>query len=170
MQITKINNALVHTWHFKTPLAFSFPSAHFSLQSPLAPGQRVRTCYSGCTLVGAKYSLQPPHFITFLPFLALPFTLPAVVADAELLSGQVTVTVIWAATVVSAVRDVTGFSFPVLITLTVHAAQHRICCDASAMARAVVGTRVYPGGDTIREEVLQGYTDPLAQTIADCYF
>lgn len=86
--------------------------------------------------------------------------MPAVVADAELLSGQVTVTVIRAATVVSAVRDVAGVSFPVLITLTVHTAQHSIRCAASAVARTVVGTRVYPGGDTIREEVLQGYTGP----------
>lgn len=95
----------------------------------------------------------------FSPLLRV-FTLPAVVADAELLSGQVAVPVIRAATVVPAVRDVAGFSFPVLVTLTVHTARRRIRCAASAVARTVVGTRVYPGGDTIREEVLQGYTGP----------
>lgn len=91
--------------------------------------------------------------------------MPAVVADAELLSSQVTVAVIRAATVIPAVRDVAGFSFPVLLTFTVHATRDGVRCAASAAARAVVGTRVYPAGgrDTVWEDVkelLQGYTVP----------
>lgn len=49
-----------------------------------------------------------------------PFTLPAVIADTELLSSQVTIAMIWAATVILAVWNVTGFSFPVTVTLTVN--------------------------------------------------
>lgn len=73
--------------------------------------------------------------------------MPAVVADAELLSGQVAVAVTRAATVIPAVRDVAGFSLPVLLALTVHATRDRVRRAASAVARAVVGTRVYPEGD-----------------------
>lgn len=86
--------------------------------------------------------------------------MPAVVADAELFSGQVTVSVIRAATVIPAVRDVAGFSFPVLLTLTVHATRDRVGCAASSVARTVVGTRVYSEGDRVRKdirEVLQSY-------------
>ncbi len=92
-------------------------------------------------------------------------TLPAVVADTELLSGQVAVAVIRAATVVPAVWDVAGVSLPVLVTLTIHTTRDRVRCAASAVARTVVGTRVYPKGDTVMEgvmEVLQGYTEPKA--------
>lgn len=74
--------------------------------------------------------------------------MPAVVADAKLLSGQVAVAVIRAAAVVFAVRNVTGLSFPVLLTLAVHPARHRVRRAAPAVARAVVRTRVYPGGET----------------------
>jgi len=61
-------------------------------------------------------------------------TLPAVVADAQLFSGQVTVAVIRAATVVPAVRNVAGLSFPVLLALAVHATCDRVCGAASAVA------------------------------------
>lgn len=85
--------------------------------------------------------------------------MPAVVADAELLSGQVAVAVVRAATVIPAVRDVAGVSFPVLLALTVHTARDGVRRAASAVARTVVGTRVYPEEEeTVREEVLQGYT------------
>lgn len=56
-----------------------------------------------------------------------------------------------AATVVSAVRDVAGLSFPVLLALAVHTARHRVRCAASAVARTVVRARVYPGGQRIRK-------------------
>lgn len=84
-----------------------------------------------------------------MPCLSGAFTLPAVVADAELFPGQVTVAVIRAATVIPAVRDVAGFSFPVLLALTVHATRHRVRCAASSVARTVVGTGVYSEGDTV---------------------
>lgn len=79
------------------------------------------------------------------------FTLPAVVADTKLFSGQVTVAVIGAATVIPAVRDVAGFAFPVIVALTVHTAQDWVRRAASSVARAVVGTRVYAEGDTVRK-------------------
>lgn len=105
---------------------------------------------------------------SFLSHLSCSFTLPAVVADAELFSGQVTVAVIRAATVIPAVWDVAGFSFPVLLALTVHTTRDRVRCAASAVARTVIGTRIYPEGDTVRQEVknvLQGYTETQAQRI-----
>lgn len=79
--------------------------------------------------------------------------MPAVVADAQLLPGQVTVAVIWAATVVSAVRDVARVPLPVLLALAVHTSCDRVRSAASAVARTVVGTRVYPAGDTISQKV-----------------
>lgn len=84
--------------------------------------------------------------------------MPAVVADAELLSGQVAVAVIRAATVASAVRDVAGVSLPVVLALAVRRAGGRARGRAaSAVARTVVGTRVDPegrynrDGQTVRE-------------------
>lgn len=62
------------------------------------------------------------------------FTLPAVVADAEFFPGQVTVSVIGAATVVSAVRDVAGLSFPVLVALAVDSTCDGVRRAASAVA------------------------------------
>ena len=85
--------------------------------------------------------------------------MPAVVADAELLSGQVAVAVIRAATVIPAVRDAAGVSFPVVLTLAVHSTRDGVGRAASAVAGTVVGTRVYPEGDTVGEkvkELLQG--------------
>lgn len=81
------------------------------------------------------------------------FTLPAVVADAELFPGQVAVAVIRAAAVVSAVRDVAGLPFPVLLALAVHTTRGRVRRAASAVARTVVGTGVYPEEDTVGQKV-----------------
>lgn len=165
---------------FKSPSVFPFfqPSPSSLSSTLLFSCQRAISCHSGCTPARQKLSLQLPSVhpnVCFnfpdkilcsstLPSLSsCCFTLPAVVADAEFLSGQVTVAVIRAATVVSAVRDVAGLSFPVLLTLTVNATGDRVRRAASAVARAVVGTRVYPEGDAIRQrvqEVLQGYTTP----------
>lgn len=50
--------------------------------------------------------------------------MPAVVADAELFSGQVAVAVVRAATVIPAVGNGAGLAFPVLITFAIHAARH----------------------------------------------
>lgn len=72
------------------------------------------------------------------------FTLPAVVADTQLLPGEVAVAVVGAAAVVPAVGDVTGLAFPVLVTFTVHSASDRVPRSALPMARAVIGTRVDP--------------------------
>ena len=71
-------------------------------------------------------------------------TLPAVIAHAELLAGQVAVAVVGAAAVVAAVRDVAGLALPVLVALAVHAAGDGVARCALAVARAVVRTRVYP--------------------------
>lgn len=100
--------------------------------------------------------------LQYLPLSSSPasfFTLPAVVADAELLPGQVAVAAAWTATVVPAVRDVTGFSFPVLLTLAVDPAGRRVGRAASAVAGAVVGAGVHP--ETVRQrvrEALQGHS------------
>lgn len=80
-----------------------------------------------------------PHWVP------LSGTLPAVVADAELLPCEVAVAVIGAATVVPAVRDVAGLALPVLVALTVHSAGRRVARRALSMSRAVVRTRVDPG-------------------------
>lgn len=69
-------------------------------------------------------------------------TLPAVIADTELFSRQVAVAMVWAATVGFAVRDITRFPFPVLITLTVHLTRNRDTGCTLSMARAIVGTRI----------------------------
>lgn len=109
--------------------------------------------------------------LPFLPRLSCSFTLPAVVADAELLPGQVAVSAARAATVVPAVRDVAGLSLPVLLALTVHTTRDRVRRAAPAVARTVVGTGVYPEGGTVRQdvkEVLQGYTQPQAHRVLDC--
>lgn len=70
-------------------------------------------------------------------------TLPAVVADAQLLARQVAVAAVGAAAVVPAVGDVAGLALPVVLALAVHPARHRVGRAAPAMARAVVGTGVY---------------------------
>lgn len=72
-------------------------------------------------------------------------TLPAVVADAELLPGEVAVAVVGAATVVPAVRDVAGLALPVLVTLAVHPAGGRVARRALSVSGAVVRTGVDPG-------------------------
>lgn len=72
--------------------------------------------------------------------------MPAVVADAQLLPRQVAVAATRAATVVAAVRDVAGLSLPVLLALAVDAARRRVGRAAPAVARAVVGAGVHPGG------------------------
>lgn len=71
--------------------------------------------------------------------------MPAVVADTQLLSGQVAVAVVGAAAVVPAVRDVAGLAFPVLVAFTVHSAGGRVAGGALPVAGAVVGARVDPG-------------------------
>lgn len=53
---------------------------------------------------------------------ALTLTLPTVIADTQLLPGEVAVAVVGASAVVPAVRDVTGLAFPVLVAFTVHSA------------------------------------------------
>lgn len=70
-------------------------------------------------------------------------TLPAVVADAQLLARQVAVAAVGAAAVVPAVGDVAGLALPVVLALAVHPARHRVSRTAPAVAGAVVGTRVY---------------------------
>lgn len=72
-------------------------------------------------------------------------TLPAVIADTQLLSRQVAVAMVRTATVGFTVRDITSFPFPVLITLTVHLTRHRDTGCTLSMARAVVGTRIDSG-------------------------
>lgn len=67
-------------------------------------------------------------------------TLPAVIAHAQLFPGEVTVAVIRAATVVPAVRDVTGLTLPVLIAFTIHTARYRVPRGALPVARAVIWT------------------------------
>lgn len=71
--------------------------------------------------------------------------MPAVIAHAQLLPGEVAVSVVGAAAVVPAVRDVAGLAFPVLVTFTVHSAGGRVTGGALPMAGAVIGTRVDPG-------------------------
>lgn len=71
--------------------------------------------------------------------------MPAVVADAELLPGEVTVAVVRAATVVPTVRDVAGLALPVLVALAVHPAGGRVARCALSMSGAVVRTGVDPG-------------------------
>lgn len=65
-------------------------------------------------------------------------TLPAVIAYTQLFPSEVAVAMVWAATVVPAVRYVTRFSLPVFITLTVHSARYGVRGGALAMARAVI--------------------------------
>ena len=72
-------------------------------------------------------------------------TLPAVVADAQLLAGEVAVAAVGTATVVAAVGDVAGLALPVLVALAVHAAGDGVARGALAVARAVVGARVDAG-------------------------
>ena len=71
--------------------------------------------------------------------------MPAVVAHAQLLAGQVAVAAVGAAAVVAAVRDVARLALPVLVALAVHAAGNGVPCGALAVARAVVGARVDAG-------------------------
>lgn len=70
-------------------------------------------------------------------------TLPAVVADAQFFASQVAVAAVGAAAVVPAVGDVAGLAFPVVLAFAVHPSRHRVGSTAPAVARAVVGTRVY---------------------------
>lgn len=88
-----------------------------------------------------------------VPWLNNSFTLPAVIADAELLTSQITIAMIWAATVILAVWNVAGFSFPVIITLTVNPTRGWICRTAPSVAWAIVGTRVDPEGDTVVRDI-----------------
>lgn len=71
--------------------------------------------------------------------------MPAVVADAELLPGEVAVAVVGAAAVVAAVRDVAGLALPVLVALAVHPAGGRVARRALSVPGAVVRTGVDPG-------------------------
>lgn len=71
--------------------------------------------------------------------------MPAVIADAQLLPGEVAVSVVRAAAVVPAVGDVAGLTFPILVTFTVHSASSGVPRGALPMARAVIGTRVDSG-------------------------
>lgn len=65
-------------------------------------------------------------------------TLPAVIAHTELFPGEVAVAMIGAATVVPAVRDVTGLTLPVLIAFTIYTARYRVPRGALPVARAVI--------------------------------
>lgn len=65
---------------------------------------------------------------------ALTLTLPTVIADTQLLPGEVAVAMVRAATVVPAVRDVTSLAFPVLVTFTVHSAGGRVTGRALPMS------------------------------------
>ena len=56
---------------------------------------------------------------------------------------------VWAATVVAAVGDVTRLALPVLVTLTVHTAGDGVPCGALPMARAVIGAGINPSGVNI---------------------
>lgn len=69
--------------------------------------------------------------------------MPAVIAHTKLLARQVAVAAVRAAAVVSAVWNVAGFALPVVLALAVHSARHRVGRSTPAVARAVVGTRVY---------------------------
>lgn len=60
--------------------------------------------------------------------------MPAVIAHTQLFPSEIAVAVIRAATVVSAVRDVAGFTFPIFITLAVHAACYGVGGGALSMA------------------------------------
>lgn len=88
-----------------------------------------------------------------VPRLNKSLTLPAVIADTELLSSQVTIAVTWAATVILAVWNVAGFSFPVIVTLTINPTGGRVCWTAPSVAWTIVGTRVDPEGDTVEEDM-----------------
>lgn len=70
--------------------------------------------------------------------------MPAVIADTQLLAGEVAVAVVGAPAVVPAVGDVTRLALPVLVTFTVHSAGDRVPRRALPMTRAVIGARVYP--------------------------
>lgn len=74
----------------------------------------------------------------------LTLTLPTVIADTQLLPGEVAVAVVRASAVVPAVRDVTSLAFPVLVTFTVYSTGGRVTGRALPMSRAVIGTRVDP--------------------------
>ena len=88
-------------------------------------------------------------------------TLPAVVADAQLLPGEVAVAAVGAAAVVAAVRDVAGLALPVLVALAVHMAGDGVPRGALAVARAVVGARVDAGQRGNPHSELTGVTvDP----------
>lgn len=82
-------------------------------------------------------------------------TLPAVIANTQLLPGEVAVAVVGAAAVVPAVGNVAGLPLPVLVTFTVHSAGGRVPRGALPVAGAVIGTRVDP-----RQEYLH-LTDDL---------
>lgn len=88
-----------------------------------------------------------------VPWWIKSLTLPAVIADAELLTSQITIAMIWAATVILAVWNIAGFSFPVIVTLTVNPTRGQICRTTPSMAWAIVGTRVDPEGDTVVEDI-----------------
>lgn len=69
-------------------------------------------------------------------------TLPAIVAHAEFLSGEVAVAMIGAATVVPAVRDVTGLALPEVLAVTIYTTCYRVPRGTLPVARAVIWTRV----------------------------
>lgn len=69
-------------------------------------------------------------------------TLPAIVADAQLFSGEVTVPVIGAAAVGFTVGDVTGFALPVFITFTVHLTWNGDTSCTLPVTRAIVRTGI----------------------------
>jgi len=69
-------------------------------------------------------------------------TLPAVVADTQLLAREVAVPAVRAAAVGPAVGDVAGLALPVLVALAVHLAGRGGARRALPVAGAIVGTRV----------------------------
>lgn len=87
-------------------------------------------------------------------------TLPAVVAHTQLLSGQVAVAVVGAATVVLAVGDVAGLTLPVLVAFTVNAAGDGAAGRAFAVARTVVWAGIYSAVEKDEQSFYRMYDPP----------
>lgn len=72
-------------------------------------------------------------------------TLPAVIAYTQLLTSQITVPMVWTATIGFTVWDITGFSFPILVTLTVYPAWNGQTGCTLSMFWTVIRTRINSG-------------------------
>lgn len=69
-------------------------------------------------------------------------TLPAVIADTQFFSGEVTVAMIRAAAVGFTVWNVTSFALPVFVALTIYLTWNRGTRCTLPMARAIIWTRI----------------------------